>query len=54
MDKDLKRHGRLLRDAGNFVGRKFAGENDPFDAEAADKLDAARFGERHLRRAVNR
>ena len=40
-------------DLADVVDRQLAGEDDALDAELADELDAARLGERHLRRAVH-
>ena len=37
-----------------FLDRQLAGCDGPFDAEIADVFHAARFGERHLRAAVDR
>ena len=54
MNEHFQRHVGPRGDFLDIVERQFAGQDDSLDAEAADKLDAARFGERHLRRAVDR
>ena len=54
VDEHFQRHVGARRDLADVVDRQFAGQNHALDAQPADEFDAARLGQRHLRRAVDR
>ena len=53
MHEHLKRHVGGAGDLLDVRNRQLARHDDPTDPEPADKLDAARLGEGHLRAAVH-
>ena len=54
MDEHLQRHVRRQCHPFHLVGRQFAGQNDTLDAKPLYERDAARLGQRHLRRGMQR
>src|SRR5207237_4379216 len=53
VDENFQRHWRFFSDRFDFVDRKLASDNHSFHPQSADKFNAARLGQRHLRRTVN-
>ncbi len=54
VNEHLQLHFCLRGNAADFVERQFPRDNHTLDAQLPHEFNSARFGQRHLRRAVNR